>query len=55
MKLEQEVTKNKVLSEALQKLANEHHQLKQSFSPGRKSLNPSALTEDEFYDAVSGE
>lgn len=55
MKLEQEVGKNKILSEALQKLATEHHQLKQSFSTGRKSPTPSALTEDEFYDAVSGE
>lgn len=55
MKLEQEVAKNKILSEALQKLATEHHHLKQNFSTDRKSLTPNALTEDEFYDAVSGE
>ncbi|GAA6097604.1 oxysterol-binding protein-related protein 2, partial [Tachysurus ichikawai] len=55
VKLEQEVEKNKILSEALQTLATEHHQLKKNLSIGRNSPTPSALTEDEFYDAVSGE
>lgn len=55
VKLEQEVEKNKILSEALQKLATEHHLLKQNLSTGRKSPTLSAFTEDEFYDAVSGE
>ncbi|KAB5579056.1 hypothetical protein PHYPO_G00190340 [Pangasianodon hypophthalmus] len=53
VKLEQEVEKNKLLSEALQKLATEHHQLKLNLSTGRKSPTLSAFTEDEFYDAVS--
>ncbi|XP_053486123.1 oxysterol-binding protein-related protein 1 [Ictalurus furcatus] len=53
VKLEQEVEKNKILSEALQKLATEHHQLKLNLSTGRKSPTPSTLTEDEFYDALS--
>lgn len=55
MKLEQEVEKNKILSEALQKLATEHHQLKLNLSTDRKTPTPSTLTEDEFYDALSGE
>lgn len=55
MKLEQEVERNRLLSEALQKLATEHHQLKENLSPSRKSPTLSALTEDEFYDALSGE
>ncbi|XP_047668967.1 oxysterol-binding protein-related protein 2 [Tachysurus fulvidraco] len=54
VKLEQEVEKNKILSEALQTLATEHHQLKKNLSIGsRNSPTPSVLTEDEFYDAVS--
>ncbi|XP_074523639.1 oxysterol-binding protein-related protein 1 isoform X1 [Halichoeres trimaculatus] len=51
VKLEQEVEKNKILSEALQTLATEHHELEQSVVKG--SSPRSALSEDEFYDAVS--
>uniref|UniRef100_A0A668A4J9 Oxysterol-binding protein n=1 Tax=Myripristis murdjan TaxID=586833 RepID=A0A668A4J9_9TELE len=51
LKLEQEVEKNKILSEALQTLATEHHELEQSVVKG--SSPHSALSEDEFYDAVS--
>ncbi|KAJ8395020.1 hypothetical protein AAFF_G00039710 [Aldrovandia affinis] len=50
LKLEQEVEKNKILSEALQTLATEHHELEQSVVKGSPR---SALSEDEFYDAVS--
>ncbi|XP_063056950.1 oxysterol-binding protein-related protein 1 isoform X2 [Engraulis encrasicolus] len=50
-RLEQEVEKNKILSEALQTLATEHHELEQSVVKG--SSQRSALSEDEFYDAVS--
>ncbi|XP_053350562.1 oxysterol-binding protein-related protein 1-like [Clarias gariepinus] len=55
VRLEQEVEKNKLLSEALQKLATEHQRLKENLSPGRNSPSLSSLPEDEFYDAVSGE
>ncbi|KAG7279392.1 hypothetical protein CRUP_024211, partial [Coryphaenoides rupestris] len=51
LKLEHEVEKNKILSEALQTLATEHHELEQSVVKG--SPPRSALSEDEFYDAVS--
>ncbi|XP_044054266.1 oxysterol-binding protein-related protein 1 isoform X1 [Siniperca chuatsi] len=51
LKLEQEVEKNKILSEALQTLATEHHELEQSVVKG--SPPRSALSEDEFHDAVS--
>ncbi|XP_051549774.1 oxysterol-binding protein-related protein 1 isoform X2 [Myxocyprinus asiaticus] len=51
LKLEHEVEKNKILSEALQTLATEHHELEQSVVKG--SLPRSALSEDEFYDALS--
>ncbi|XP_043985958.1 oxysterol-binding protein-related protein 1-like isoform X2 [Gambusia affinis] len=51
VKLEQEVGKNKILSEALQTLATEHHELEQSVVKG--SSPRSALSEDEFHDAVS--
>lgn len=51
LKLEQEVEKNKILSEALQTLATEHHELEQSVVKG--SSPRSALSEDEFHDAVS--
>nr|XP_023682531.1 oxysterol-binding protein-related protein 1-like isoform X1 [Paramormyrops kingsleyae]XP_023682532.1 oxysterol-binding protein-related protein 1-like isoform X1 [Paramormyrops kingsleyae]XP_023682533.1 oxysterol-binding protein-related protein 1-like isoform X1 [Paramormyrops kingsleyae]XP_023682534.1 oxysterol-binding protein-related protein 1-like isoform X1 [Paramormyrops kingsleyae]XP_023682535.1 oxysterol-binding protein-related protein 1-like isoform X1 [Paramormyrops kingsleyae]XP_02 len=50
-KLEHEVEKNKILSEALQTLATEHHELEQSVVKG--SSPQSALSEDEFYDAIS--
>ncbi|KAM9350210.1 oxysterol-binding protein-related protein 1-like isoform 2-T2 [Symphorus nematophorus] len=53
LKLEQEVEKNKALTEALQTLATEHHELKQSLCKSRKSSTLSTLTEDDFYDAVS--
>ncbi|XP_029356904.1 oxysterol-binding protein-related protein 1 isoform X2 [Echeneis naucrates] len=51
VKLEQEVEKNKILSEALQTLATEHHELEQSFVKG--SSPQSVLSDDEFHDAVS--
>ncbi|XP_068176044.1 oxysterol-binding protein-related protein 1 isoform X2 [Antennarius striatus] len=51
LKLEQEVEKNKILSGALQTLATEHHELEQSCVKG--SSVRSALSEDEFHDAVS--
>ncbi|KAL7880669.1 hypothetical protein SRHO_G00029230 [Serrasalmus rhombeus] len=54
VKLEQEVEKNKILSEALQTLATERHRLKQALSKDRESPTPSTLTEDEFYDALTG-
>lgn len=53
VKLEHEVEKNKILSTALQTLATEHHELEQSVVKG--SSRRSALSEDEFHDAVSGE
>ncbi|XP_072516337.1 oxysterol-binding protein-related protein 1 isoform X3 [Salminus brasiliensis] len=52
LKLEQEVEKNKILSEALQTLATEHHELERSVvrgSPPRSAV----ASEDDFYDAVS--
>ncbi|XP_038124407.1 oxysterol-binding protein-related protein 1 isoform X3 [Cyprinodon tularosa] len=51
VKFEHEVEKNKILSEALQTLATEHHELEQSVVKG--SSPRSALSEDEFHDAVS--
>ncbi|KAF6303100.1 oxysterol binding protein like 1A [Rhinolophus ferrumequinum] len=50
-KLEQEQEKNKILSEALETLATEHHELEQSLVKGSPPL--SILSEDEFYDALS--
>uniref|UniRef100_A0A7N6AFY1 Oxysterol-binding protein n=1 Tax=Anabas testudineus TaxID=64144 RepID=A0A7N6AFY1_ANATE len=55
LKLEQEVEKNKALTEALQTLATEHHELKQSLSKSRRLSTLSTLTGDEFYDALSGQ
>lgn len=55
LKLEQEVEKNKALTEALHILATEHHDLKQSFHKNRRSSTLSTLTEDDFYDALSGQ
>uniref|UniRef100_A0A8C5APN5 Oxysterol-binding protein n=1 Tax=Gadus morhua TaxID=8049 RepID=A0A8C5APN5_GADMO len=52
LKLEQELEKNKALTEALQILATERYDT--SLSRVRKSPTPSALTGD-FYDAESGE
>ncbi|XP_024921315.1 oxysterol-binding protein-related protein 1 [Cynoglossus semilaevis] len=51
LKLEHELEKNKILSDALQTLATEHHELEQSIAKG--SSPRSALSEDEFHDAVS--
>uniref|UniRef100_A0A8C7KHX6 Oxysterol-binding protein n=2 Tax=Oncorhynchus TaxID=8016 RepID=A0A8C7KHX6_ONCKI len=53
LKLEQEVEKNNILSEELQTLATEQHELEQSVVKG--SSPRSALSDDGFYDAVSGE
>ncbi|XP_073754497.1 oxysterol-binding protein-related protein 1 isoform X4 [Callorhinus ursinus] len=50
-KLEQEQEKNKILSEALETLATEHHELERSLAEG--SPPRSILSEDEFYDALS--
>ncbi|XP_032875405.1 oxysterol-binding protein-related protein 1 isoform X3 [Amblyraja radiata] len=50
-RLEQEQEKNRILSEALQTLACEHHELEQSVVKG--SPPHSVLSDDEFYDAVS--
>lgn len=55
LKLEQELEKNKALTEALQTLATEHHELKQSLCKSRRSSTLSTLTEDDFYDALSGQ
>ncbi|XP_030258668.1 oxysterol-binding protein-related protein 1-like isoform X2 [Sparus aurata] len=52
LKLEQEEEKNKALTEALQTLATEHHELQQSLCKRRRS-SLSTLTGDDFYDAVS--
>ncbi|XP_038952526.1 oxysterol-binding protein-related protein 1 isoform X3 [Rattus norvegicus] len=51
-KLEQEQEKNKILSEALETLATEHHELERSLVEGSPPV--SILSEDEFYDALSG-
>ncbi|XP_056271467.1 oxysterol-binding protein-related protein 1 isoform X2 [Pseudoliparis swirei] len=53
VKLDQEVEKNRILSEALQTLATEHHQLEQSVVSGSSPSPRGALSEDEFHDAVS--
>ncbi|XP_051809908.1 oxysterol-binding protein-related protein 1-like isoform X3 [Acanthochromis polyacanthus] len=53
LKVEQEVEKNKALTEALQILATEHQELKPSLSKIRRSSTLSTLTGDDFYDAVS--
>lgn len=50
-RLAQEQEKTKILSEALEVLATEHHELEQSLVAGSP---PSVLSEDEFYDALSG-
>lgn len=55
LKLEQEVEKNKALTEALQTLATEHHELQQSLCKSRRSSTLRTLSEDDFYDAVSGQ
>ncbi|XP_028987323.1 oxysterol-binding protein-related protein 1 isoform X2 [Betta splendens] len=53
LKVEQEVEKNRALTEALQTLATEHHELKQSLNKSRRLSTLSSLTEDDFYDALS--
>ncbi|XP_047224593.1 oxysterol-binding protein-related protein 1-like isoform X2 [Girardinichthys multiradiatus] len=53
LKVEQEEEKNKALTEALQTLATEHYELKQSLSRSRRSSTRCVLTEDDFCDAVS--
>ncbi|XP_007559444.1 oxysterol-binding protein-related protein 1 isoform X1 [Poecilia formosa] len=53
LKVEQEEVKNKALTEALQTLATEHYELKQSLSRSRRSSALCTLTEDDFYDAIS--
>ncbi|XP_077413203.1 oxysterol-binding protein-related protein 1-like isoform X2 [Vanacampus margaritifer] len=53
LKLEQEQEKNRALTEALQTIATEHHELKQSLCKSRKSPTLGTLAEDDFYDAVS--
>lgn len=55
LKLEQEEEKNKALTEALQTLATEHYELQQSLYQSRRSSTLSTLTEDDFYDALSGQ
>jgi len=55
LKCEQEVEKNKALTEALQTLTTEHHDLQPSLCKSRRSSTLSTLTEDDFYDAVSGQ
>lgn len=55
LKVEQEVEKNKALTEALQILASEQQQLKESSRSNRRSSALSPLAEDDFYDALSGQ
>lgn len=55
LKVEQEEEKNKALTEALQTLATEHQELQCSWTKSRKSSTLSTLTEDDFFDAVSGQ
>ncbi|XP_015677447.1 oxysterol-binding protein-related protein 1 [Protobothrops mucrosquamatus] len=51
LKLEHEQEKSKILSEALETLATEHHELEQSLVKGSPPL--SILSEEQFYDAIS--
>ncbi|XP_019734742.1 oxysterol-binding protein-related protein 2-like isoform X3 [Hippocampus comes] len=53
LKLEQEQERSRALTEALQTIATEHHELKQSLSKSRRSPTLCTLAEDDFYDAVS--
>ncbi|XP_044149396.1 oxysterol-binding protein-related protein 1 isoform X3 [Bufo gargarizans] len=52
LKLEHEQERSKILSEALQTLATEHHELEQSLVKGTPPHH-FILSEDEFYDAIS--
>uniref|UniRef100_A0A6Q2YMJ1 Oxysterol-binding protein n=1 Tax=Esox lucius TaxID=8010 RepID=A0A6Q2YMJ1_ESOLU len=55
LKLEQEVEKNKLLSEAVQALTTKHQDLDQkSVFIGRRSPTLSIITQEDFYDALSG-
>ncbi|KAL7984353.1 hypothetical protein Chor_002923, partial [Crotalus horridus] len=51
LKLEHEQEKSKILSEALETLATEHHELEQTLVKGSPPL--SILSEEQFYDAIS--
>lgn len=53
--MEQEVEKNRALAEALQTLATERQQLQQSLCRSGRSSTLSILSEDDFFDAVSGQ
>lgn len=53
LKLEQEVEKNKALTEALQTLATKHDELQQSLRRNNKWSTLRAFTEEDFYDALS--
>ncbi|XP_034147257.1 oxysterol-binding protein-related protein 1 isoform X2 [Esox lucius] len=54
LKLEQEVEKNKLLSEAVQALTTKHQDLDQkSVFIGRRSPTLSIITQEDFYDALS--
>lgn len=55
LKIEQEEEKNKALAEALQTLATEHQELKSCFNKSGRFSTLETLTEDDFYDAVSGQ
>uniref|UniRef100_A0A3Q2EJJ1 Oxysterol-binding protein n=1 Tax=Cyprinodon variegatus TaxID=28743 RepID=A0A3Q2EJJ1_CYPVA len=55
LKVEQEEEKNKALTEALKTLAAEHNELKQSLSLSSRSSTHCLRSEDDFYDAVSGQ
>lgn len=55
LKIEQEEEKNKALAEALQTLATEHQELKTHFNKSGRFSTLKTLTEDDFYDAVSGQ
>uniref|UniRef100_A0AAQ4R8E0 Oxysterol-binding protein n=1 Tax=Gasterosteus aculeatus aculeatus TaxID=481459 RepID=A0AAQ4R8E0_GASAC len=53
LKFEQEVEKNRALTEALQTLATENHQVERSRGKSRRSSVLSTFNEDDFYDALS--
>ncbi|KAL6104605.1 osbpl1a [Pungitius sinensis] len=53
LKFEQEVEKNRALTEALQTLATENHEVKRSRGKSRWSSTLSTFNEDDFYDALS--
>lgn len=55
LKFEQEVEKNRALTEALQTLTTENHQVERSRGKSRRSSVLSTFNEDDFYDALSGQ